>query len=291
MANLGEQVKKMAQQSGLSLADYFDLLTIYYQVDAGSHTKDAGGLEALDYLFDFDHEKNEIRFAPAVQVWVDELRKSVLGESKVTQPSNSLTVDDSKELSQTILEQLQPAIGRAADAAVADELVLTNGDLWVFMLDYIRQSPEYTRLFSGNAPNDLPSTFENDLAQAVRDEFTQREIIVELLNQSLPPNNSSAILPTNLDKQVTRSWAVWFKTTRLSGVIKKLWANYKCGGGLSIIPQVFADDGCVVKAAKQVDEAIEHVRSVVTEAPFTGIAQLLEWDHTAEIKRSHVNHV
>ena len=50
MANLGEQVKKMAQQSGLSLADYFDLLTIYYQVDAGSHTKDAGGLEALDYL-------------------------------------------------------------------------------------------------------------------------------------------------------------------------------------------------------------------------------------------------
>jgi len=38
----------MANASGLSLPDFWKLLLIYYQVDAGCYTKDAGGIESLD---------------------------------------------------------------------------------------------------------------------------------------------------------------------------------------------------------------------------------------------------
>lgn len=45
------EIKDMAKRSDLSLEHFFSLLVIYYQVDAGSYTKDAGGLLSLDHLF------------------------------------------------------------------------------------------------------------------------------------------------------------------------------------------------------------------------------------------------
>jgi len=45
------QIKLNAKASGLTLDQFFSLLVKYYQSDAGSYTADAGGVEALDFLF------------------------------------------------------------------------------------------------------------------------------------------------------------------------------------------------------------------------------------------------
>lgn len=188
MNALSEQIRHLAEASGLSIADYFELLTIYYRVDAGAYTKDAGGLIALDYLFEFDHENMELRFNDIVQSWIDELWKNVLGEEATI--TASATLNDDVAVSQSIIQQLQPAITRAADAAIADQQVLTNGNLMVFMMNTIRQSPEYDRLFSGNAPNIFPDRLDDDLAHTIRAEFSQREIIVVFPDLSQSPNQS-----------------------------------------------------------------------------------------------------
>lgn len=46
-------IKEIVHNNRLQLQTYFDKLTIYYQVDAGSYTKDAGGLPYLEHLFDY----------------------------------------------------------------------------------------------------------------------------------------------------------------------------------------------------------------------------------------------
>lgn len=46
-------IKEIVHNNRLQLKTYFDKLTIYYQVDAGSYTKDAGGLPYLEHLFDY----------------------------------------------------------------------------------------------------------------------------------------------------------------------------------------------------------------------------------------------
>lgn len=68
--NANEAAKKIRTQahgSGLSDKDFFALLTIYYQCDAGSYTADAGGIASLDYLFRFDHDADKLQFAPDVE--------------------------------------------------------------------------------------------------------------------------------------------------------------------------------------------------------------------------------
>lgn len=60
-------IRTQADSTPLSTADYFDLLQIYYKVDAGSYTANAGGKPSLDGLFDFDEVTPRLGFAPAVQ--------------------------------------------------------------------------------------------------------------------------------------------------------------------------------------------------------------------------------
>lgn len=54
----------------LNLKDYFRVLTIYYQVDTGSYTKDAGGMPYLEHIFcyengnkTYDLEKGLLQFS------------------------------------------------------------------------------------------------------------------------------------------------------------------------------------------------------------------------------------
>lgn len=56
-----DQIKNNAQESQLTLRDFFAMLVVYYQSDAGSYTEDAGGVRALDFLFEAD--KQQVGFA------------------------------------------------------------------------------------------------------------------------------------------------------------------------------------------------------------------------------------
>lgn len=53
-----KEIKMMARRSDFSLQVFFSILVIYYQVDAGSYTQDAGGLLSLDHLFTEDFAFN-----------------------------------------------------------------------------------------------------------------------------------------------------------------------------------------------------------------------------------------
>lgn len=65
----------MAARSHLKLHDFFDLFTIYYQVDAGSYTQDAGFYKALEILFQykykheklFDDRRGRLKFSNATE--------------------------------------------------------------------------------------------------------------------------------------------------------------------------------------------------------------------------------
>lgn len=60
-----ESVLKQTKKTDLSAAEFFYILTVYYQCDTGSYTKDAGGLAYLEHLFEYKdgikvlHEKEK----------------------------------------------------------------------------------------------------------------------------------------------------------------------------------------------------------------------------------------
>jgi len=69
-----EELAKMADGAGLPFYDFLRLLLIFYQVDAGSYTEDAGGLRSLDHLFVFDKGKGRMDFSVNVAAKVDQLK-------------------------------------------------------------------------------------------------------------------------------------------------------------------------------------------------------------------------
>ena len=68
-----EKIKAMSLASGMSLPDFWALLKIYYQVDAGSYTTDAGGRDSLDHVFSFDSKNGYMDFAPLERARIAEL--------------------------------------------------------------------------------------------------------------------------------------------------------------------------------------------------------------------------
>jgi len=77
VAVTSELIKKSAKNSGLDGQDFFSLLTIFYRVDAGSYTEDAGGFKSLDHLFIFDRKKPELKFSPEIAGKIEILQRSV----------------------------------------------------------------------------------------------------------------------------------------------------------------------------------------------------------------------
>lgn len=51
------QIKKAATKANYDINDFFCILSIYYQVDVASYTKDAGGKYFLEYLFTYNNNK------------------------------------------------------------------------------------------------------------------------------------------------------------------------------------------------------------------------------------------
>jgi hypothetical protein len=73
-----KRIISSSKASSLNIKDFFNLLTVYYRVDAGSYTIDAGGKSALDRLFIFNREGRQLNFAPAQQQIIDNLSAKVL---------------------------------------------------------------------------------------------------------------------------------------------------------------------------------------------------------------------
>jgi len=69
-----EELTKMAGDARLPFYDFLKLLLVYYQVDAGSYTEDAGGLKSLDHLFVFDKGKGQMDFSVNMAARVDQLK-------------------------------------------------------------------------------------------------------------------------------------------------------------------------------------------------------------------------
>jgi len=71
----------MAEEVDLPIMDFFNLLLIYYMVDASSYTEDAGGKKSLDKKFVFDSVARKIEFAPPEAQKIDDLRTFLYGKS------------------------------------------------------------------------------------------------------------------------------------------------------------------------------------------------------------------
>ena len=69
-----EKLAIMAENAGLPICNFLKLLLIYYQVDAGSYTEDAGGIKSLDHLFVFDGGKGWMDFSVTIAAKVDQLK-------------------------------------------------------------------------------------------------------------------------------------------------------------------------------------------------------------------------
>ncbi|HKM20190.1 MAG TPA: hypothetical protein VJY47_03150 [Candidatus Dojkabacteria bacterium] len=69
-----KEVLGSAERTGISPLEYFDLLTIFFRVDAGSYTEDAGALKSLDEKFVFDHKNRCLGFSSLTIDKVEELR-------------------------------------------------------------------------------------------------------------------------------------------------------------------------------------------------------------------------
>lgn len=66
-------IEQMANEAKMPVDEFFELLCIYYKLDAGSYTENAGGLRSLDDLFDFDEVNHNLNFAPHVQSRINQL--------------------------------------------------------------------------------------------------------------------------------------------------------------------------------------------------------------------------
>ena len=64
----------MAENARLPFYDFFKLLLVFYQTDAGSYTEDAGGLKSLDHLFEFNRGKGQMDLSINMAAKVDQLK-------------------------------------------------------------------------------------------------------------------------------------------------------------------------------------------------------------------------
>lgn len=72
-----QALASMAQGTGLTTQEFYDLVKIFYQSDAGSYTVDAGGRASLDNIFEFEPDDRIMGFAPKIQARIDELDAAV----------------------------------------------------------------------------------------------------------------------------------------------------------------------------------------------------------------------
>lgn len=77
-------INSISNCNQLQIQNYFDILTIYYQVDTASYTKDAGGLKFLEHIFDYvngkkvlEENKTKLKFSLQYEKKYNELKKAL----------------------------------------------------------------------------------------------------------------------------------------------------------------------------------------------------------------------
>lgn len=60
---VANKIAEQAKKVGFSLEYFYDLIKMFYIVDAGSYTRDAGGKESLDFIFDFNPQEGKVDFS------------------------------------------------------------------------------------------------------------------------------------------------------------------------------------------------------------------------------------
>ena len=64
-------IEQMAESTDIPLDDIFQLLCIFFKLDAGSYTENAGGIKSLDHLFIFDEKNKNISFSSDINKRID----------------------------------------------------------------------------------------------------------------------------------------------------------------------------------------------------------------------------
>jgi hypothetical protein len=79
------EIITLACKTNLTIPDFFKLITVYYQCDTASYTKDAGGLKYLEFLFVykngikvFDDLNKRLKFSSNFETKFIELEKTLL---------------------------------------------------------------------------------------------------------------------------------------------------------------------------------------------------------------------
>lgn len=100
--SLEETYFKIKEQSSLAKFDvksFFYLLSVYYQCDVASYTKDAGGLKYLEYLFDYhndlkiyDENTKLLKFSSSFQSKYIALLNKIKGIIQVEKKSEEITI-------------------------------------------------------------------------------------------------------------------------------------------------------------------------------------------------------
>src|SRR5690606_35019618 len=90
-------IKEQSEYAKLELGDFFYLLSVYYQCDIASYTKDAGGYPYLEHLFVYkngqkvDNEKDKLlEFSSVFQERYNELNKKIAADTITQKVSRKL---------------------------------------------------------------------------------------------------------------------------------------------------------------------------------------------------------
>lgn len=98
--NMGDsikEIKKLAEEAGVNVKDIFEILVVFYKVDAGAYTEDAtiegvvNGKPSLDSLFEFDRENHRMDFAENIREKIEELKRELVGSEPAKEKKSEKT--------------------------------------------------------------------------------------------------------------------------------------------------------------------------------------------------------
>lgn len=92
-----EEIVRSAESANMPVEEFWKLLTVYYQSDAGSYTADAGGKPSLDRLFVFDPQNGTMQFSQDTERKVQQLHNEVRRVERERPPEQK----ELRELSRT----------------------------------------------------------------------------------------------------------------------------------------------------------------------------------------------
>jgi hypothetical protein len=72
-----QYILQKSAESSITTEELLNLFLILYKVDAGSYTKNAGGQESLDYIFEFDENNKIIQFTEDTKSKIEKLKTMI----------------------------------------------------------------------------------------------------------------------------------------------------------------------------------------------------------------------